>query len=110
MKLHCSLALLQSAVLADGARVSRRAPAPKATHELGGQFVQMIPLNRALLCVNCELITETRRDCPQCGSKQLMKVTQIAGGSIYHGAAGARNDGRPDQLPAREREKRGLLR
>ena len=45
----------------------------------------MIPLNRAMLCVNCELISDTERDCPRCGSKQMMSVTQIAGGSLYRG-------------------------
>jgi len=43
---------------------------------------QMISLNRAMLCVNCELISETERDCPNCGSKQLMAVIQMLGGSL----------------------------
>lgn len=43
----------------------------------------MIPLKRAMLCVNCELISDTERDCPRCGSKQLMSVPRIVGGSLY---------------------------
>ncbi len=43
----------------------------------------MIPLKRAMLCVNCELISDTERDCPRCGSKQMMSVMRIAGGSLY---------------------------
>lgn len=70
--------------------------------------MQMIPLNRALLCVNCELVVETKRDCPRCGSLQLIKVAQIVGGSIYPRAISLRGDGRSDLLLP-EREKRGRL-
>jgi hypothetical protein len=42
----------------------------------------MISLNRAMLCVNCELISETERDCGACGSKQLIAVAPIIGGSL----------------------------
>ena len=47
---------------------------------------QMISLSRAMLCVNCELISETERDCPSCGSKQLMAVIQMLGGSLLNQA------------------------
>jgi len=110
MNLHSSLARFQSVVLPGNSGNSGRAPASKATCEPEHDSPQMISLSRALLCVNCELITETTRDCPRCGSKQLMKVTQIAGGSIYSRAAGGRNDSRPDDLPRCERERRGPLR
>lgn len=110
MKLHSSLARLQSAVLPGNARDSGQAPGSRATREAAHPSPQMIPLNRALLCVNCELITETKRDCPRCGSKQLIKVTQIAGGSIYTRAAGACSDRRADHLLSCERDRRGLLR
>ncbi len=46
----------------------------------------MISLSRAMLCVNCELISEIERDCPSCGSKQLMAVVQMLGGSLLNQA------------------------
>ena len=110
MKLHSSLARFRSVVLPGNSGNSGRAPASKATREPEHDSPQMISLSRALLCVNCELITETKRDCPRCGSKQLMKVTQIAGGSIYYRAADGGNGSRRDGLTRRERETRGPLR
>ena len=110
MKLHSSLARFQNVVLPANVRNSGQAPGSRATREAAHPSPQMIPLNRALLCVNCELITETKRDCPRCGSKQLIKVTQSAGGSIYTRAAGARCQSRPDDLLSRERDRRGLPR
>ncbi len=50
----------------------------------------MISLNRAVLCVNCEFISdgyspETGPDCAACGSKQLIAVAQMIGGSLLTG-------------------------
>jgi len=50
----------------------------------------MISLNRAMLCVNCEFISdgyspETGPDCAACGSKQLIAVAQMIGGSLLIG-------------------------
>lgn len=47
---------------------------------------KMISLKHALLCVNCELICQTERDCPHCCSKQLMPLAQMIGGSLVVGA------------------------
>jgi hypothetical protein len=43
----------------------------------------MISLECAVLCVNCELISGTERDCPRCGSRQLMPMVQMIGGSLF---------------------------
>ena len=43
----------------------------------------MISLDRALLCVNCEVISETKQDCLRCGSKQLMPMLPMIGGSVF---------------------------
>jgi len=50
----------------------------------------MISLNRAMLCVNCEFISDgyspgTGSDCAACGSKQLIAVAQMIGGSLLTG-------------------------
>jgi hypothetical protein len=43
----------------------------------------MISLDRAFLCVNCEMISETQQDCLHCGSKQLMPMLPMIGGSLF---------------------------
>ncbi|HTC95436.1 MAG TPA: hypothetical protein VK699_18460 [Terriglobales bacterium] len=50
----------------------------------------MISLKRAMLCVNCEFISdayspETGPDCAACGSKQLIALAQMVGGSLLAG-------------------------
>jgi len=52
----------------------------------------MISLNNAMLCVNCEFISDryspgTGPDCAACGSKQLIAVAQMIGGSLLTGDA-----------------------
>ena len=70
----------------------------------------MISLNRAMLCVNCELISDryspgTGPDCAACGSNQLIAVAQMIGGSLLTGDSGgtvvkAKSEGAaPDDKP-----------
>lgn len=41
-----------------------------------------VPLHEAVLCVDCECITSGRIDvCPVCGSRSLMYIGQILGGT-----------------------------
>ncbi len=41
-----------------------------------------VPLHEAVLCVDCECITGGRIDmCPVCGSRSLMNIGQILGGT-----------------------------
>jgi len=41
-----------------------------------------VPLREAVLCVDCECITGGRIDiCPVCGSRSLMNIGQILGGT-----------------------------
>lgn len=71
----------------------------------------MISLSRAMLCVNCELISETERDCPNCGSKQLMAVVQMLGGSLLNQAknpsAALRNETQAPESSGSEGQKTG---
>lgn len=41
-----------------------------------------VPLQNAVLCVNCECITTSRRGlCPVCGSSQLLNIGPLLGGA-----------------------------
>ena len=37
----------------------------------------MIPLNHAVLCLDCNCISDANRDCPACSSRALMNVSAI---------------------------------
>ncbi len=40
-----------------------------------------VPLQGAVLCVNCECVSSGRFDeCPVCGSRQLLNISQMLGG------------------------------
>ncbi len=42
-----------------------------------------IPLNEAVLCVDCEVITASASDtCPVCGSRSLLCLSRVLGGII----------------------------
>ena len=46
----------------------------------GDQSGTGTPLGRAMLCVNCEYVSDARagyRACPQCGSSQLMALAGL---------------------------------
>ena len=49
----------------------------------GEAFAPSLPVACAVLCVDCERITVPYKDaCPVCGSKSLLNVAQILGGSL----------------------------
>ena len=52
--------------------------------EAGGEaFAPSLPVSCAVLCVDCERITVSYNDtCPVCGSRSLLNVSQILGGSL----------------------------
>lgn len=37
----------------------------------------MIPLSKAMFCVECEWVVETSGDCLHCGSKALLSLAQV---------------------------------
>ena len=46
-------------------------------------FLPSVPLSCAVLCVDCERITVSYNDaCPVCGSRSLLNVAQILGGTL----------------------------
>ena len=46
-------------------------------------FIPSIPVSCAVLCVDCERITVSYNDaCPVCGSRSLLNVAQILGGTL----------------------------
>ena len=49
-----------------------------------------VPLQGAVLCLDCECITNGRIDCcPVCGSRSLLNIGQLLGGSPLPGPSGA---------------------
>ena len=62
------------------------------THEFANPLApETVPLQNAVLCVDCELITSSRCDkCPICGGHSLLSIAAIIGGSLgeYHEARG----------------------
>src|SRR3954462_5284195 len=58
------------------------------THEVANPLApETVPLQNAVLCVDCELITSSRCDkCPICGGHSLLSIAAIIGGSLveYH--------------------------
>jgi hypothetical protein len=43
---------------------------------------EMISLQKAVLCVDCERISETPNDCAACGSKAVIPLLKVLGGSL----------------------------
>ncbi|HVP63297.1 MAG TPA: hypothetical protein VMT82_00285 [candidate division Zixibacteria bacterium] len=41
-----------------------------------------IPLDRATLCVDCEIVSSSRSECPVCGSDSMVSLSHIMGGSL----------------------------
>lgn len=42
-----------------------------------------VPLQTAVLCVNCECVTGGRKDrCPVCGSPSLLSLARVIGGTL----------------------------
>jgi hypothetical protein len=55
----------------------------QVSEETHPAFVPSLPVASAVLCVDCELITVSFHDaCPICGSKSLLNVAQILGGTL----------------------------
>jgi hypothetical protein len=45
----------------------------------------VVLLNRAMLCLDCEVISQSRGDeCPACGSRSLLCLARVLGGSLRH--------------------------
>jgi hypothetical protein len=53
-----------------------------------------VPLQSAVLCVDCESVTDSRFDeCPVCGSRSLLSISRILGGTLLsHKAHGPEKD------------------
>ncbi len=44
---------------------------------------ETVPLHSAVLCVDCEMVSNTRRDeCPVCGSHSLLGLAGMIGGTL----------------------------
>ena len=54
------------------------------THEVGNPVApEAVPLQNAVLCVDCELVTSSRSDeCPICGGHSLLNLAAIVGGTL----------------------------
>ena len=49
----------------------------------GLERLQFVSLKNAVLCANCELISEvTEACCPACGSKALLSISRVLGGTV----------------------------
>jgi len=47
--------------------------------------LRIVLLNRAMLCLDCEVISQSRNDeCPACGSRSLLSLARVLGGSLRH--------------------------
>ena len=47
------------------------------------RFIPSLPVSCAVLCVDCERITVSYNDaCPVCGSRSLLNIAQILGGTL----------------------------
>jgi hypothetical protein len=51
----------------------------------------LIPLQRASLCLDCEVITPAQKSCLACGSAALLNVARALSGPQYPGIAGLSN-------------------
>jgi hypothetical protein len=52
-----------------------------------------VPLRSAVLCVNCECVTSSRRGkCPVCGSDSLLSIGPLLGGAPLPDSAGPIRD------------------
>ena len=47
----------------------------------------MIPLNHAVLCLDCNSISDGNRDCPACSSKALMNLSAILDRNVSSAAS-----------------------
>jgi hypothetical protein len=46
-------------------------------------ILDAVPLRNAVLCADCELITETRHDtCRVCGSHSVLSLARLLGGNV----------------------------
>ncbi len=52
-----------------------------------------VPLQSAVLCVDCECVTDGRSDeCLVCGSRSLLSIARIVGGTLSREADGCQKD------------------
>lgn len=51
----------------------------------------LIPLQRASLCLDCEVITPAHKSCLACGSAALLNLARALSGSRYAGITGLSN-------------------
>jgi hypothetical protein len=48
------------------------------------QDVDIVPLQTAVLCVDCESVTDSRSNqCPVCGSHSIFNLFQVLGGTLF---------------------------
>jgi hypothetical protein len=63
----------------------------------------LIPLQRASLCLDCEVITSAQKSCLACGSAALLNIARALGGPHYAAIAGFRNTAIAD-VPSRHHQ------
>ena len=63
----------------------------------------LIPLQRASLCLDCEVITPAQKSCMACGSAALLNIARALSGPHYAGMAGLRNTAIAD-MPRRHHQ------
>ncbi len=74
-----SSSVLRGIVFAKGGRMHQ---GTKKQTDLGA-----VPLQNAVLCVDCECVTEGRSDeCLVCGGRSLLSIARIVGGTLSHEA------------------------
>jgi hypothetical protein len=69
---------------------------PTAMHEEVTHF----PLAKAVLCADCEAVSNGVRECPACGSTSLMNISKVMGGG-GHGTLESPAVGPVTEAPAR---------
>jgi hypothetical protein len=51
--------------------------------------VDIVPLTRAVICIDCEAITQGIHECPACGSLSLLSVARILNRTAAYDASAA---------------------
>lgn len=63
-----------------------RLGAAKMAETLTGTHIHFLPLQKAVFCVECELLSENNTpNCYACGSQAVLSLSRVLGGSLLHG-------------------------
>ena len=63
-------------------------------------LVDIVPLMKAVICIDCEAITQGIHECPACGSLSLLSVARILNRTATYGSSPARQDPDVRERPA----------